>query len=474
VFDFEDLDYYELLGVSRTASVEEIKRAYRREISKYHPDRFVNAAPADQEYAQRRSQRLTEAHAVLGDFTSRNAYNRGQPLPSRRSPFPRPSVAASQPRDFQAELYSQAQAHLASGRTLQAIGTLRQLQQINPFYRDTADLIARAEADLQTRQHPPEPERRTRRVQPLAIAGGMAVVVAIALGSWALLGRSQPDGQATAALAPTAISGPPTIAPTVGVAATTSVIPEPGATTISGPPTTAPAIAVAATTSVTPEPEATPSSVPASPTEAPAPTASAEPPTEPPATETPTSPPPTLTPVVESGALLVSDGFDTARWIDTRGANWSVGYQGDRYRIVAAPGIGTVWSYRSSPQPNYSVGVDMEVVNGEGGLLLRFANESNYLSFVVNPAQGSYRLGQLSGGELTQVVNGTSPAIRAGAVNRVTARLRGNQIELFANGELLASVEARTGGSLRYGLLAVAGATAAEVLFDNLEIRSLD
>ncbi|HWQ12187.1 MAG TPA: DnaJ domain-containing protein, partial [Roseiflexaceae bacterium] len=137
MFDFEDLDYYELLGVSRAASTEEIKRAYRREISKYHPDRFARSSPEQQEYAQRRSQRITEAYAVLSDFSARSAYNLGR-SPQPRRPSRTTPTGASQPRDHQAELYEQARAHLEAGRAVQAAGVLRQLQQINPFYRDSA------------------------------------------------------------------------------------------------------------------------------------------------------------------------------------------------------------------------------------------------------------------------------------------------------------------------------------------------
>jgi len=133
VSEFDNLDYYALLGVSRSASLDEIKRAYRREISKFHPDRFANGTPEEQAYASARSQRLTEAYRVLSDFSSRNAYNRSQPTPSA-SRTPRAAPTPAQPRDHQAELYEQAQRHLADDRLLQGIGVLRQLQQINPFY----------------------------------------------------------------------------------------------------------------------------------------------------------------------------------------------------------------------------------------------------------------------------------------------------------------------------------------------------
>ena len=54
-------DYYEVLGVARDASDEDIKKAYRRLARKYHPD--VNQS----EGAEERFKEINEAYAVLGD-----------------------------------------------------------------------------------------------------------------------------------------------------------------------------------------------------------------------------------------------------------------------------------------------------------------------------------------------------------------------------------------------------------------------
>lgn len=63
-------DYYEVLGVSRTASAEEIKRAYRNLARKYHPD--VNK----QHGAEARFKEINEAYEVLSDDGKRRAYDR--------------------------------------------------------------------------------------------------------------------------------------------------------------------------------------------------------------------------------------------------------------------------------------------------------------------------------------------------------------------------------------------------------------
>jgi curved DNA-binding protein len=63
-------DYYDALGVSRDASEEEIRRAYRQLARKYHPD--VNKEPG----AEDRFKQISEAYEVLRDPEKRERYNR--------------------------------------------------------------------------------------------------------------------------------------------------------------------------------------------------------------------------------------------------------------------------------------------------------------------------------------------------------------------------------------------------------------
>ncbi len=64
-------DYYAILGVSRTATQEEIKKAYRRLALKYHPDKNPGDAEAEERFKE-----VNEAYHVLGDPSKRAQYDR--------------------------------------------------------------------------------------------------------------------------------------------------------------------------------------------------------------------------------------------------------------------------------------------------------------------------------------------------------------------------------------------------------------
>src|SRR5213595_830389 len=76
-------DYYKILGVERTASEEEIRKAFRKLARQYHPDVAKDKTKAEEKFKE-----INEAYEVLSDPAKRKKYdtlganwNRAQPPP---------------------------------------------------------------------------------------------------------------------------------------------------------------------------------------------------------------------------------------------------------------------------------------------------------------------------------------------------------------------------------------------------------
>lgn len=70
-----DYNYYEILGVQKGASDEEIKSAYRQKAKKYHPDLYTNKSEAERKEAEDMFKKISHAYQVLSDPQQRAAYD---------------------------------------------------------------------------------------------------------------------------------------------------------------------------------------------------------------------------------------------------------------------------------------------------------------------------------------------------------------------------------------------------------------
>ena len=63
-------NFYDILGVKKSASQDEIKKAYRKQALKYHPDKNPGDTAAEEKFKE-----ATEAYEVLSDETKRQQYD---------------------------------------------------------------------------------------------------------------------------------------------------------------------------------------------------------------------------------------------------------------------------------------------------------------------------------------------------------------------------------------------------------------
>ena len=79
-------DYYKLLGISKNASDDEIKKAYRKRALLHHPDRHSGATDEVKKAEEKKFKEIGEAYSILSDSKKKARYDNGHDLDDMEGP----------------------------------------------------------------------------------------------------------------------------------------------------------------------------------------------------------------------------------------------------------------------------------------------------------------------------------------------------------------------------------------------------
>jgi DnaJ-class molecular chaperone len=134
-------DYYEILGVDKSASADAVKQAYLKLARERHPDRFTD--PAEREQADRFFKDLTAAYNTLSNPSTRRDYDASLAQPQRTAPediaadaFARGLQAYQQKSFHDAVDLFRAAVHHAPGKAEYHVALGRALAQNPKWVRD--------------------------------------------------------------------------------------------------------------------------------------------------------------------------------------------------------------------------------------------------------------------------------------------------------------------------------------------------
>ena len=127
-------NYYDLLGVPRAASQDEIKRAFRQQIGRYHPDKVQHLGSEFRAMAADRAAALTEAYRILSDASQRAEYDHAlagvrsvtEPRAPERQTPPPPAADPAENEAPRGSQFSQERAHRDEFIRKATVGRFRQ------------------------------------------------------------------------------------------------------------------------------------------------------------------------------------------------------------------------------------------------------------------------------------------------------------------------------------------------------------